>query len=279
MEIIKEFLEELYKRIQENETTARGAQLSYYFILSIFPFLIFLITLLDYTPLTRHDSLEQLSLLLPEAAFVIVSEIISEVAVADNFTFFSIGILSTIWIASRGMTVLIKSINRAYNFTENRPFFRLNAIGILATFSVVLVISFTLIFLVFGKVIGELALQYLGFGSFHHLLWTLLRYTIPILIISVTFTLLFLYSPNFSLELRHVYPGAIFSTLAWITTSQAFAFYVNSFGNYSRTYGSIGGVIVFMLWFYISSVAVLLGGDINAAVYSKFYKPNNNISA
>jgi len=96
LEILKEFLEELYKRIQENETTARGAQLSYYFILSIFPFLIFLITLLDYTPLTRNDSLEQLSLLLPEAAFVIVSQIISEVAVADNFTFFSIGILSTI---------------------------------------------------------------------------------------------------------------------------------------------------------------------------------------
>jgi len=177
------------------------------------------------------------------------------------------------------MTVLIKSINRAYNFTENWPFFRLNAVGILATFSVVLVILFTLIFLVFGKVIGELALQYLGLGSFHHLLWALLRYTIPILAISVTFTLLFLYSPTYPLKLRHVYPGAIFSTLAWIATSQVFAFYVNNFSNYSRIYGSIGGVIVFMLWFYISSVAVLLGGDINATLYSKFYKPNNNIPA
>ncbi len=276
---IKEFLEELYKRVQENETTARGAQLSYFFILSIFPFLIFLITLIDYTPLPRQDSLEQLSLLLPEAAFIIVSQIISEVAAADNFTLFSFGILATIWTASRGISVLIRSINRAYNITESRSFFRLNAIGILATFVMALVILFTLLFLVFGKVIGELAFQYLGFEEIFHIVWSLLRYAIPILIISVSFTLLFLYSPNYPLQLRHVYPGVILSTLAWIATSQAFAFYVNNFGNFSRTYGSIGGMIVFMLWFYISSVVVLLGGEINATLYNTFYQPNHHTPA
>lgn len=122
MKLIKDFLEELFKRIRENETTAVGAQLSYYFILSVFPFLIILITLIDYTPLNRQDSLEQLSLLLPDAAFAIVSQIILEVAAADNFTLFSFGIMATIWTASRGITALIKSINRAYSFTEKDHF-------------------------------------------------------------------------------------------------------------------------------------------------------------
>ena len=96
---IKEYLQQLYNGIQEHETTARGAQLSYFFILSIFPFLIFLITLLDYTPLTKQESLDQLSPLIPDTAFVIVTEIISEIAAANNFTLFSFGILVTIWIA------------------------------------------------------------------------------------------------------------------------------------------------------------------------------------
>ena len=271
---IKEYLQQLCNGIQENEITARGAQLSYFFILSIFPFLIFLITLLDYTPLTKQESVEQLSLLLPETAFAIVTQIISEVATTDNFTLFSFGILATIWIASRGLSALIKSINKAYNITESRSFIKMNALAVLATFAMALVILFTLSFLVFGKVIGELAFQHLGLEEVFHVLWSILRYAIPLLIISASFTFLFLYSPNYRLSLKHVYPGAIFSTLAWITTSQAFAFYVNNFGNYSRIYGSIGGIIVFMIWFYISSVVVLLGGEINATLYNTFYKIN-----
>lgn len=276
---IKEYLMLLYTRVQENETTARGAQLSYFFILSIFPFLIFLITLIDYTPLTQQDTLNQLSLLLPDASFAIIEQIVSEVAEADNFTLLSLSILSTIWTGSRGTSALIKSINQTYNINEQRSFLKLNAIGIFATFAMALVILFTLSFLVFGRVIGELAFQYLGLAEIFSILWSVLRYTIPFFIIFVSFTLLFLYSPNRQLQLKNVYPGAIFSTLAWISASQAFAFYVNNFGNFSRTYGSIGGIIVFMIWIYISNVVVLLGGEINATLHHLLHKSNNNISA
>ncbi len=276
---IKEYFLQLYTRVRENETTARAAQLSYFFILSIFPFLIFLITLIDYTPLTQQNTIEQLSLLLPEAAFAIVKQILTEVSAADNFTLLSLGILGTIWAASRGTSALIRSINRAYNINESRSFFKLNTTGILATFAIALTTLFTLSFLVFGRVIGELAFQHLGLEAIFSVLWSALRYGIPILIIFVSFTLLYLYSPNCRLQLKNVYPGAIFSTLAWITASQAFAFYVNKFGNYSRTYGSIGGIIVFMTWIYISSVVVLLGGEINATLDHRFHKSNHKISA
>ncbi len=276
---MKQYLQRLYNGVQENETTARGAQLSYFFVLSIFPLLIFLITLLDYTPLTKQESIEQLSLLLPETAFAVVSQIITEIDAADNFTLFSFGILATIWIASRGVSALIKSINKAYNITKSRSFIKHNAIAVLATFAITLVILLSLSFLVFGEVIGELAFQYLGLEEVFQVLWTPLRYAIPLLITSVSFTLLFLYSPNYRLSLKHVYPGAIFSTLAWTTASQVFAFYVNNFGDYSRIYGSIGGIIVFMIWFYMSSVVILLGGEINAALYDTFYRSSYDTSS
>ncbi|MCW3490985.1 YihY/virulence factor BrkB family protein [Dethiobacter alkaliphilus] len=274
MEGILSFIKQLYLRIQENETTARGAQLSYFFILSIFPFLIFLITLIDYTPLSQQHTLDQLALLLPDNAFAIVEQIVSEVEAADNFTLLSLGILGTIWTASRGTAALIKSLNKAYDITESRSFFVLNTIGIAATLALALLILFTLSFLVFGRVLGELAFQYLGLEGLFQALWPVLRFSIPLLIIFSSFTLLFLYSPNCRLRLRHVYPGAIFSTLSWIIASQAFAYYVNNFGNFSRTYGSIGGIIVFMIWLYLSSVVVLLGGEINATLYNSFCKSN-----
>ena len=275
---IKEYLLKLYRRVQKNETTSRGAQLSYFFILSIFPFLIFLITLIDYTPLTQQDTLDQLALLLPETAYAIVKQIVSEVAEANNSTLLSVGLLGTIWTASRGTSILIKSINRAYNNNESKSFFTLNVAGLFATLAMTRIILLTLSFLVFGRVIGELVFQHLGLATIFSVLWPIFRYSIPLFIIFISFTLLFLFAPNCPLPLKSVYPGALFSTLTWIVASQAFAYYVNNFGNFSRTYGSIGGIIVFMIWIYMSSVVVLLGGEINATFYQAYNKSNHNIS-
>jgi membrane protein len=262
-----EFSRQLYQSIQEDEVSALGAQLSYYFILSIFPFLIFVITLLDYTPLTQQDTLDQLRLLLPETAFVIIQEIVKEVAAADNFTLLSLSILGTIWAASRGTAGLIKAINRAYGTSESRSFIKLNALSVLSTFALALVVMFTLGLLVFGSVLGKAVFTPLGMEEFFLTVWPYLRYGIPLLIIFSVFTILYRYAPDCRLRFRDVYPGAIFATLAWIIASQAFAYYVDNFGNYSRTYGSLGGIIVFLIWLYLSSMVALFGGEINATFY------------
>jgi len=258
------YLRKLYKAVQKDEISSLGAQLSYYFILSVFPFLIFLVALLDYTPLTQQDTINELSILLPESVFVIVREILMEVAAANNFTLLSLGILGTIWTASRGSAALIKAINRAYGLTESRSFFTLNAIGILSTFALALVIIFSLSLLIFGRYLALLAFQRIGMEEFFYILLPYLRYSIPLLIIFCVFSFLYLYAPDCRLHFRDIYPGAIFATLFWLAASQLFAYYVNNFGNFSRTYGSLGGIIVFLVWLYISSSIVLLGAEINA---------------
>jgi len=274
---ITTYLRNLYQAVQKDDVSSLGAQLSYYFILSVFPFLIFLITLLDYTPLTQQHTIDELSILLPEPAFVIVKEILTEVAAADNFTLLSLGILGTIWTASRGSAALIKAINRAYGITESRSFFTINAIGIFSTFALALIIIFSLSLLVFGRYLGLLAFQRIGMEKFFYVLWPFLRFSIPLLIIFCVFSLLYIYAPDCRLRFRDIYPGAIFATLAWLVASQLFAYYVNHFGNFSRTYGSLGGIIVFLVWLYISSSITLLGAEINA-VSDRTFKKNREIT-
>jgi len=272
---IKEFLIKLYFRVQENETAARGAQISYFFLLSIFPFLIVLITLIDYTPLTQQYTLEQLELMLPEVTVNAVEQIVQEVEEVNSTTLLSVGVLGTIGAASRGTFILIKSINQAYNIRENRSFLKMLITQVFAILAMVLIILFTLGFLVFGRVIGEFIFQYMGLLAVFEVLWRIFSYVIPLLIILTVFFIFFLSSPNCRLKLEDVYPGALASTLGWIIASQLFAFFVNNFGNFSQIYGSIGGFIVFMIWIYISSIAVLLGGEINAIWYQKYNKQNS----
>jgi len=267
---MKELLLQLYTRSKKNEITARGAQLSYFFLLSVFPFLIFLITLIENIPLTQQATLDQLSLLLPEAAITVVEQIIREVDAADNVTLKSLGFFSALWLASRGTFALIKSINRAYNLKENRSFLKLIATEVFATLAIMLIVLCTLGLLVFGRFLGELVFQYIGLEDIFSVLWTILRYVVLLLIVFISFMLFFLYSPNCRLRLKDVYPGAIFSTLGWFFASQLFAIYINNFGSFFITYGSIGGIIVFMIWFYISSLTLLLGGEINALIYHTF---------
>ena len=271
----KRCLLQLYKRIQENETTARGAQISYFFLLSVFPFLLVLITLIEYTPLTQQHTLEQLHLLLPDIAVAAVEQIVQEADEVHSTTLLVLGTLGIIGAANRGVLILIKSINGAYNIEESRSLFKIIPTQIFAIFSMLLIIVFTLSFLVFGRVIGEFIFQHIGLLELFKVLWTVFSYAVPILVILSIFTLFFLCSPNCRLQLKNVLPGAIISTMGWLIASQVFAFFVNNFGNFSRIYGSIGGFIVFMIWIYISSIAVLLGGEINAIWYQKYNKQNS----
>lgn len=261
---VVEYIRQLYLRTQKNELTAMGAQLSYYLIISIFPFLIFLLTLLKYTPLAQENTLQQLSLILPETIYSVILQIAEEISSTNNFTLLSFGFIGTIWAASRGTSAIIRSLNKAYEAQESRSFLKINSVGILSTLALAMVIIFSLALLVFGKILGAIIFKHLGLENVFESLWWYLRYLIPVVIIFIVFSLLYLYSPNVPLGFRDVYPGAIFSTLGWLSASQLFSYYVNNFGHFSLTYGSLGGIIIFLVWLYMSSVIILLGGEINA---------------
>lgn len=261
-----QFLEDLYCRYEDDEVTALGAQMTYYFILAFFPFLIFLLTLMGQTPLSDEEVWSNLALVLPETSYTIISDIIRQIIEERNDAFLSFGMVATLWAASNGLSAIIKGLNKAYDEPETRPWWKLKGLSVIFTLgiAVVMIVSFGL--LIFGHVIGEQLFKYMDYPQFFETVWGVVKLLIPVGAMLIIFMLLYWVVPNRRLRFRSVFPGAAFSTVGWIVISLLFAFYVNNFNNYAKSYGSIGGVIVLLVWLYLSSIIILLGGELNATL-------------
>ena len=151
---------------------------------------------------------------------------------------------------------------------ESRTFFRARITAILLTVAMIVVIVVALVLPVFGKQIGVFLFSQFELSDQFISVWTTLRWLVSSIIIFVIFIGLYWLAPSKKITCRSTIPGAAFATIGWILTSWAFSFYVSNFGNYSATYGSIGAIIVLMVWFYISGIIIMISGEVNA-FYSK----------
>ena len=265
----KGFFQELLARIQYVDVTALGAQLAFFFLLALFPLLIFMVTLLPYLNLEQDMLFNILRTYAPGEVYTLIEGTLNEVLNDRNGGLLSIGILATIWSASNGMNALIKSLNRSYSLEETRPFFIARGISVIFTLLLIILFVIALILPVFGEQIGIFLFSYLGYEQGFLTVWNNIRWTIPPVMIFVVFMLLYWIAPNRKLYLKSVIPGAIFATLGWIIVSLGFSIYVSSFANYSATYGSIGGIIVLMMWLYFSGTILMVGGQINAVMQER----------
>jgi membrane protein len=258
------FIDQLYCRFQDDDVSALGAQLTYYLILAFFPFLILLMTIISYTPVTSEDILKGVSPVLSNATYKIIEDFVNEILASGSRTLLSIGMIGTIWAASNGVMAIVKGLNKAYDEEENRPFWKLSGIAILFTLALGFMILLSFALLVFGKKVGEQLFEH--FPNNFDIIWNFIKYGIPLATMLFVFVFLYVLAPNRRLSVREVIPGAIFSTAGWVIISILFAFYVNRWDTYTRSYGSIGGIIVLLIWLYFSSVIILLGGQINATL-------------
>ncbi|WP_127581866.1 YihY/virulence factor BrkB family protein [Paenibacillus koleovorans] len=260
------FARQLLFRVRDDEVPALAAQLTYYLILAFFPFLIFLISILGFVRLSGEDAISIFIRLLPVETGDTVSEIVHEVSGDKSEALLSIGMIATIWAASNGINAVIKGLNKAYDEEENRPYWKVRGISLLSTLVLVFVILLSMLMLIFGRAMGTYLFELLHYPAGFTPIWLLLKTVIPLASMVGVFLLLYRMTPNRRLTFREVLPGALFTTVGWIATSMLFSFYVNHFGNYSKTYGSLGGVIVLLIWLYMSSMIILLGGEINATL-------------
>lgn len=253
----------LLKRIQENEVTALAAQSTYYLILSFFPFLIFMVTVISYTPYFNEEVILQLRPFMPEEAFELVLSNVESMLSARRGTLMSTGMLTTLFIASNGVAAMMRGVNKAYRSSENRPFWKVRGLAILFTIALSLLIILSLLTLVFGEIIGNYVFEWIGISEFFKDVWQVSRIALTLVIMGLVFSTFYKFSPNVSLTIRETIPGAIFTTLCWVIFSMGFAYYVNHFGQYTVTYGSIGAIIVLLTWLYLSSIVALVGAEIN----------------
>ncbi len=260
------FFEKLYKRYKGDDVSSLGAEFAYYLILAFFPFLIFLANLATYTDLVGERALLQLSGILPEEAYKVVSSTMSEILNGNRPNILSISMIAALWAASNGFMAITRGLNKAYDVEETRKFWVLRALSVVFTLMIVFSIILAIIMLVFGEFILDKLSSLLQLPTSTVVAGHLLRFLVPMGTIFIVFSLLYYFIPNRKLAFLEVLPGALFSTLFWVASSLLFSFYVSNFGNYSKTYGSLGGVIILLLWLYLTSLVLLVGSEVNATL-------------
>ncbi|WP_338660980.1 YihY/virulence factor BrkB family protein [Paraclostridium sordellii] len=242
--------------------------MSYYLLLSIFPFLIFMINLLGFIPIIHINKfLYSFDDLIPRTAFIMVQSIIDSAVSQKSISLTVVSFTFTLWSSSRAVRVFIKGINKSYNVLETRSFLKLIIISFYFTVELIVLIVSSMVFLLYGEKVGYLIFKFLGLSKIFIPTWNLFRYSFVIAITIWIVSSLFRYGPNKKIPLIEAMPGAILSIFGWILVSVVFSFYTNNFSNYQVIYGSIGGIIALLTWFYLSSWIMLLGCEINALIY------------
>ncbi|VEF48884.1 YfkH protein [Bacillus freudenreichii] len=259
-----DFTKEMRKRISDNDVTGFAAQLSYFFLLSLFPMLIFLFTLLPYTPLTQQDIFHLIKDFAPEETYTMIKRTISGIMDKRSSGLLSVGFIATLWAASKGMNALMKSLNRAYDVEEKRSFIVSRGLSIVLTIAMIFVFMLALLLPVFGKQLGLFIFSYLGLSDQFLKIWGAIRWILSPVILFLVFLAVYYLAPNIRIRCVTAIPGSIFASLGWIVVSLGFSFYVSNFGNYTAMYGSIGTIIIMMLWFYFSAIIIMVGGEINS---------------
>ncbi len=254
-------LDECYK----DDVLGHAAQLAFYFLFALFPMLIFLAALVGYLPIPHllDRMIDYLSQVLPTTAIVLVRQTLLEITRRPRGGLLSFGLVVTIWAASSGLHALINSLNVAYSVKIMRAWWkdRLLAIALTFGFSILIIAALAIVF--FGGNLGTLLAQEFNLGRTFRTAWTLLQWPTMVLFVLFGLELLYYSAPHRPMQWRWLTPGAVFALGAWLVISYAFKWYVSRVANYTLTYGSLGSVIVLMLWLYLTSIAILIGGEIN----------------
>jgi membrane protein len=245
-----------------------AAQVAFSSILAFFPALIFLIGLLG---LFGEDTYNAIGDLIGRVAPSQVNDAIdiakdsSASNTGGSVLAFAIGGAAAIWAASGAMGAVIKAVNRAYDRTETRPFWKVRLISIVLVVVSGLVLAGMFIFIVFGGPLGEAIADKASLGDAFHLFWDVLRWPLAFAVLLFFFALVYYAAPNAEQrDWKWVTPGAVVGSIAWLALSGLFAIYTSFAGTYDKTYGSLAGGIVLLLWLYYSAFGLLFGAELNS---------------
>lgn len=259
---------DFWRRYGEVEVFGLAAQLSYFFILSLFPFLIFLLNLIPYLPIDMDLILETIGDFAPEQVMGLITTNLQSLTV-QNSGLLSISIIGTLWAASNGVNAITRAFNHAYGIKTDRSFLVSRLVAMMLTIGMVLIIILALLLPVFGKMIGTYLFSWIGFTDTFLAAWGTLRWVASSLIFFIVLLFLYKLAPNRRLKFSQVVWGTAFATLAWQLVSWGFSFYVHNLGNFSATYGSLGTIIILLIWFYLFGIIIITGGILNATVLNQ----------
>jgi membrane protein len=264
------FFKELLKRVGRHHLTAFSASMAYFFVLSIFPFLIFLFAILSKMEVA-YSFLDSNALeFIPEAARSVLQDYVKNNLAAKSGSVLSVSILAALWSASRAVGSLQRSLNAAYEVRARKS--PLKAIGISVFFTLGLSFSIVIMLLLpsLSSRFFEFIRVYIPISEMFIDIFGYVRWILVIMVPIVILSQMYQHLPNLRLTLREVIPGTLFAYFGWIGISFLMSYFIQNFSSISLVYGSLAAVVVMMMWFYFSGMILMLGGEINSI--SKTYK-------
>jgi membrane protein len=254
--------------VGRNHTMAFAAGLSYYFVLSLFPALIAMATVVGLLPVPDlfHQILTLMSRYVPADSMGVVRQIAQDVINPHRGALLSFGLIGTLWTASSGFAGMIEALNVAYNVPETRPFWKTRWLAVVMTFLVGGLLLVALAMMLVGPKFGEWMAGVLHLSFLWARIWPVLRWAVSGAFIVIAVESMYFLGPNVKQRFTNTLAGAVFAVAAWLALSYGLGIYFQRFANFNRTYGALGGVIALMTWLYWSSFMVLLGAEINGEV-------------
>ena len=262
------FVKRLFTKFMDNDVPGTAAQLSYYILFSVFPLLFFLVAIGTYLPLQGevNEALGRLSMIMPREGMQIIQEHLNSLLTDHHPKLLSISLLLAIWSASRATDAFRNALNIAYDVKETRPYWKVQAVAIGMTLASTLLVIVAFAAMVLGGKLGVFLADRMHIGHAFTVTWAVLRWPASALSVMLAVALIYYTLPDAKQKFTFITPGSVLGTLSWLAATWGFTKYAEHFGNYNATYGSIGGVVVLMTWFYISGLIFLVGGEINALV-------------
>lgn len=259
----------------EDDCPGLAAQLAFYFFLSVFPALLFVVALLGYLPIDARltSAIDELETLLPPEILQFLRSQVDAALAGGQGGLLTIGVFGAIWSSSSAVTAIITALNRAYDIDEWRPWWKRRIIAIVITVSLALFVVLAFAFVIGGADLALWVADRLGFGPLLTQVWTIAQWMLAFVLVIVAVDLVYYFAPNADTPFVWITPGALLATGLWLLTSFGFKLYVENFASYTAVQGTIGAVIVLLLWFYLSGFALLVGAELNAEI-DKVLHPN-----
>jgi membrane protein len=259
---------QILAKIHDDGCAEYAAAMAYYMLLALFPFLLFLTTVIAYIPVPdlMEFILGRVKTVVPDQVFILIRGYIRTLFGTKQGGLLSIGILLAIWTSSNVIIATMNVMNRLYGVSEKRSYWkaRLTAIALMMVLS--LLFLFALLLLLFGPKIGALIADLALLGNLFRVTWEILLIPVIPLLLVLALALIYHFTPNLKQQWRWISPGSFVAIPVWIGGCLVFSYYINNFGSYDKTYGSIGAVIVLLLWLYLSGFIILAGAEINAVI-------------
>jgi membrane protein len=266
----KDRIQSYYQRIllfiteySTNNISAHSAQVAFFIMVSIFPMLLFILTIIRLTPLTEEMLLTEIGSIIPSALSGLFEQWTSELFVSSSGTLISISVISTLWAGSKGFLGIISGLQKIYNVEKTRNYFQNRVLAVLYTISFTVIIILSMFILVFGNQIFLIIEEHFFSNNSVFTSLFLLRALFGLILFTIFFTMLYTFVPNKKLKIRHQIKGAFIASVIWIGFSYIYSVYIDYFSNPSSLYGSLANIVLFMLWLYGCTNILFIGGLLN----------------